>query len=303
MVFNSKATVKLFPEAKLNLVLRVGPIREDGYHQISSLMVRVPLRDELVVSPSPLAGLSLTVRGAELDPYQTTLHLAWQAAKEKLSGDQLPIGARAVLHKRIPLASGLGGAASDGAEFLNWLLGVSGARLSKEEVFKLGFMVGADLPFFLSGYQSALVGGAGEEVEPCQVELPEHLLLVVPRLDKSTGDLYRRLDDLELTRESGGVIGELPTLPRRDDGLLENDFIPLWEERLEPMLGELSSFAREKEGLCGMSGSGPSLFAFHPERERLVELARSLILAAGGTPLRIYFFSSAGAGTSSGEPK
>lgn len=196
--------------AKLNLILEVLSRRDDGYHELETLMVPVRLYDSLSLEPVPPrkdgrpGPILVHVRGAyppalnrdgeELPPSgEDNLVVRALELLRRQSGCQH--GARVDLVKRIPLAAGLGGGSSDAAAALRlanraWGLGYDGARLAA-----LGAEIGSDVPFFLSRC-AAICRGRGERVESLPGLRPLHIVILRPRCALSTRDVYRAHDDL-----------------------------------------------------------------------------------------------------------
>jgi 4-diphosphocytidyl-2-C-methyl-D-erythritol kinase len=193
--------------AKLNLYLEVLGRRDDGYHELETLMVPLRLRDSLSMAPAPpsesgrLGPIHLNVRGAfplinhaqQALPPAGDENLIVRALEllRRRSGCQL--GAEVELVKRIPLAAGLGGGSSDAAAALClanrvWQLGWSSAQLAE-----IAAELGSDVPFFLAG-GPAICRGRGERVERLPRFLPLHVVIAKPRWGLPTSDVYQALD-------------------------------------------------------------------------------------------------------------
>ncbi len=146
--------------AKVNLVLRVGPVREDGYHRLATLFQAIDLYDELELEPAT----ETTVEGF---PDDTLVSRALAALGETR---------RVRLTKRIPVAAGLGGGSSDAAAVLRALRG----ERDVNELYAIARELGADVPFFLSGCETAIGTGRGDRIEPA-VDFPrDHAFVLVP---------------------------------------------------------------------------------------------------------------------------
>ena len=179
-------TIRIFAPAKVNLGLSVLLRRPDGYHDLSTLMAPLSVGDELEVSAA--AGLSLAVIGAELPT--DSGNLVYRAAAAYLRAAGQPGGARITLHKRLPLAAGLGGGSSDAASTLLALARLYPAPVNLPELAR---RLGADVPFFLPG-GAALAEGTGERLTPADVP-GVWLVLLNPGIAISAADAYRWLDE------------------------------------------------------------------------------------------------------------
>ena len=132
--------------AKINLCLRVGKRREDGFHRVATLFAAIDLHDRLELEPSQ----ATVVEGFAED---TLVRRALDALGET----------RLVrLEKRIPVAAGLGGGSSDAAAVLRALRG----RRPVAELYQIARGLGSDVPFFLSGLETAIGTGRGDVLQP-----------------------------------------------------------------------------------------------------------------------------------------
>lgn len=255
--------------AKVNLYLRVLSRRADGYHDLLSIMQPLSLADELIITP--------TAPGIFLDCDQPGIprgpgNLVWQAAMEFQQATGRKVGAHIQLHKRIPVAAGLGGGSSDAAGTLLALNALAGEPLKAEALHSLAVGLGADVPFFL-GLSPAMARGIGEKLSP--VQLPAYwYLLLNPGVRVSTRWVYESLDLNSLKRykvlEEGNWEPEQPAAWVHND--LESVTLKKYPElaQLLETLGSLGAQAR------GMSGSGPTLFGLFPSWEAARQAGQEL---------------------------
>ena len=173
--------------AKINLALVVGPRREDGLHEVATVLQRIDLCDRLELD----AALRLEVLGFSGDTLvrRALELLAAEAAVEPRW--------RVRLEKTIPLAAGLGGGSADAAAALTLANGTLPEPLAPEPLGRIAARVGADVPFFLEPGPK-LAEGAGERLTP--LELPQGFWVLVAlepgAVKRSTGEVYARFDDL-----------------------------------------------------------------------------------------------------------
>lgn len=261
--------------AKLNLVLQVGPRRDDGLHPLCSLFASVELADELTAEPLEegedvvrcpgVAGQNLAARA-----------LADFRAR---AGRRLPPLALTI-EKRIPVAAGLGGGSADAAAALRIANELSEAALSRAELLRLAADLGSDVPSQLEP-RHALVQGTGERVEP--IGLPPFTAVLVPDDEGlSTSAVYAELDRLDAGRDplDPDRLRELAAAPLPElAAALDNDLQraalslrPVLEDRLEAL--------REAGALgAAVSGSGPTCFGLFDDRAA-AEAAASAIPGA-----------------------
>ncbi|ESP62718.1 4-diphosphocytidyl-2-C-methyl-D-erythritol kinase [Smithella sp. ME-1] len=241
--------------AKINIFLRVLRKRDDGYHDIFSLMQKITLCDELIFSPRP-KGIVLHCTGINLPA--NNKNLVVRATRAIFDYCDYPGGMEITLHKKIPLTAGLGGGSSDAATTLMALNKICSFKLKKNELIKIGAKIGADVPFFIFG-NAALVSGIGDKLKHLR-NLPQiDLLLIKPPFELSTKMVYENLN-LRLTRWKNSysipqflVLGDIVHL-------LHNDLESVSLE-LHPELADLKKMLL-RHGALGalMSGSGPTVF-------------------------------------------
>jgi 4-diphosphocytidyl-2-C-methyl-D-erythritol kinase len=268
--------------AKINLHLRVGAVRQDGFHPLHTWMVTVGLFDTLdfLTATDQRGGetagqpgnIALTCDNA-LVPVDDR-NLVVRAARLLLAegGSRAPSTSIAVrLAKTIPMGGGLGGGSSNGATALSalnmlWSLGLSLERLSE-----LAASLGSDVPFFLHG-PSALCTGQGEKIVPLARPRPQWAVLMLPDFPIATAEAYRRLDALRgndfAEKPEAEDLTLWPTLPAVDLlPRLANDLEAAAFD-LQPALGKLRQAAEEIAGRpVRMSGSGSTLFTLFDTRD------------------------------------
>ena len=262
----------VFAPAKINLglsVLGVIPAGQPyaGYHRLHTLMVPLDVGDDLQVEPAPV--LSLRVEEADLPT--DSRNLVYRAARAYLDAAGVSTGAEIVLHKRLPLASGLGGGSSDAAATL---LALERLYPAGVDLAALAVRLGADVPFFLHP-GPALVEGIGERLTPLKLP-PIHTVLFNPGTAVSAADAYRWLDEggrytppLDLPAIVAAV-GEQSPLPYLNT--LETGVLPRHPE----IAAALSVLAAAGLHSPLMSGSGSTCFALAHSREHAEEVAEEL---------------------------
>ena len=177
--------------AKVNVFLKITGMR-DNYHEIISRFMRVnSLYDELQFSKKTTDGFEI-IGDFSCDIKQNTIYKAYIALREVVASkslDKLMQTYAIEVKKSIPAFAGLGGGSSDAATYLKMCNEVLHLGLSQNELAKIGLEVGADVPFFIYGYDSANVSGIGEIVE----EFKENILdfdVYTPKVEISTPKVY-----------------------------------------------------------------------------------------------------------------
>ena len=191
-------TVTVRAPAKINLHLSVGPLRADGYHDLTTVFHAVGLYDELTVRRAD--ALSLVVQGdtAEGVPSDDT-NLAIRAVR--LLADEAGVDPHValLLHKDIPVAGGCAGGSADAAAALVACDVLWGLGLTKDDLGEIAARLGSDVPFALHG-GTALGTGRGEQLTPVLGSGTYHWVLALAAGGLSTPEVYAELDRL---RETG----------------------------------------------------------------------------------------------------
>jgi 4-diphosphocytidyl-2-C-methyl-D-erythritol kinase len=248
--------------AKINFWLEVLSKREDGYHNLSSLMLPIGIYDRVEAARTQ-HGIELVGNSSEVPLDQN--NLAWRAAALFLRQQQESGGVRLRLDKRIPIAAGLGGGSADAAAVLLLLNRLTPTPLPHTGLTRLARQLGADVPFFL-GKRPSIATGIGEILEEIQGIPSYPLVLVKAPVAVSTAEVYSRL---KLTRGYGRIrIASLLAHPWEPQGLMVNDLESVTLE-MYPELAEIKEWLR-RSGALGvlMSGSGPTLFGVFRTRRQ-----------------------------------
>ena len=254
--------------AKLNLTLDVLGKREDGYHDLQSVMQTISIRDdvEIDIGTGKPWKLLCSVEGIPCDER----NLAWKAAKvffDTVKKD--PDGLEIRILKRIPMEAGLGGGSADAAAVLRALNKHYGNPFSIFALAELGAQVGSDVPFCVV-CGTAMVEGRGERLRILP-DMPDCVFVVCkPDFSVSTPELYKKIDEVAIPKhpdnramESALLAGDLGKVAEN----LYNVFDPIvTEEHLE--LNYIKSIFNSY-GAVGfqMTGSGSACFAIMSEFE------------------------------------
>ena len=186
--------------AKINLVLNIGDLRPDGYHDIQTIMQSLELHDDVTVEQTGGTGITVT---ASVDTIPTDeSNLAVKAVKAFAAKTGVPADGLSIhIEKRIPVAAGLGGGSSDAAATLRALNVLYETNLSVAELAEIGIEVGSDVPFCVHG-GCAYVEGKGDMVVPT-TPMPQCIIVIgKPDLAISTEKMYQRFDQAELPQRA-----------------------------------------------------------------------------------------------------
>jgi 4-diphosphocytidyl-2-C-methyl-D-erythritol kinase len=241
--------------AKINWFLSVLAKRNDGYHDIHSLMQRVSLYDDLLFYSAD----TLEVICDSDIPLED--NLVYKAASLLQKYTSCKKGIKIILHKNIPVSAGLGGGSSDAAFALLGLNTLWGLGLTKRELTAIGLEIGSDVPFFLNG-ASALIEGKGEKITYLNINASMALLLVKPPVSVSTAWAYKNMK--KLTKKTIDIKLFCQALNKGDfaslSNMLKNDLEKAVVKRY-PLVGKIKAILLEQGAfISAMSGSGPTVF-------------------------------------------
>ncbi len=265
--------IKVCAHAKINLFLEVLGLRNDGYHEVETVLQSIELNDTLFFSVSER--IEIIYKPPVAIPPDKDLILKAVGLLKKETGISENISVK--VEKRIPLGAGMGGGSADAAATLVALNKLWDLNLPIAYLKELGEKLGADVPFFLHG-GTMLAQGKGEKLKSIP-SLPFcYIVIVKPALSISTEEAYRLID-----RPEGIPKKVLPMIEALATGSLENinsNLYNVFEEavfRRYPELKELTHKMLEA-GAKGslLTGSGSAVFALADSREPCDRISESL---------------------------
>jgi 4-diphosphocytidyl-2-C-methyl-D-erythritol kinase len=258
--------MQLYAPAKINLSFEIKGRREDGFHEIETLMAPISLKDRLTIERhSESATVQFSCDDPSLPDGENNLVVRAARLFQKATG--ITAGIKITLKKNIPHGAGLGGGSSDAASTLLGLNQLFGTHLEQKDLIPLAAEIGSDVPFFIAG-SVAICRGRGELVQPTTLPGTFTVLLLKPDFGVPTPWAYERWkDSRELT---GGSYA-----PQEFSGVrFVNDLErPVFEKFI--LLGYLKTWlCRQPEvGAALMSGSGSTVFAVMREAAAAEKLA------------------------------
>ena len=263
--------------AKLNLTLDVLGKREDGYHDLQSVMQTISIRDDVEIDIGTGKPWKLLCSAEDIPADER--NLAWKAAKvycDAMKKD--PDGIEIRILKRIPSGAGMGGGSADAAAVLRALNRHYGNPLSIFALAELGARVGSDVPFcVLCG--TAMAEGRGERLRKLP-DIPDCIFVVVkPEFSVSTPELYRKIDSVAIARRPDNKAMESALLAGDLEKVVENIynvFDPVVTAD-HPELNYIKSLFHQY-GAVGyqMTGSGSAVFGIVSEFEVAAVLCNML---------------------------
>ncbi|GAA3589637.1 4-(cytidine 5'-diphospho)-2-C-methyl-D-erythritol kinase [Kineosporia mesophila] len=285
--------------AKINLELRVGPVRDDGFHELATVFHAVALFDDLTArATEPGSGVSITVDGIQADEVPTDdSNLAVKAAKLLAAHIGLESADVAFeLRKGIPVAGGMAGGSADAAAALVACDALWHAGLDREQLLHLAAQLGSDVPFSLLG-GTAIGSGRGELLTPVLARGEYTWVIALAEGGLSTPGVYGQIDRM---REAGEAPQPTPG-PEIDDALmaalragdaaalgarLHNELEPA-ALAMAPQLERALEIGRKVGALGGIvSGSGPTTVFLARDSSHALDLAVALTASGAAADVR-----------------
>jgi 4-diphosphocytidyl-2-C-methyl-D-erythritol kinase len=252
----------VFPNAKINLGLFITEKRTDGFHNLESLFLPIPLSDILEVTVTTEdTSLVCTGESSDIPTEKNIVFKAWQLLRDSHGIGNVHIH----LHKIIPSGAGMGGGSSDGSFMLKALNELFQLNLSVEQLEDFSAHLGSDCPFFIKNTAS-LVSGRGEGVEPIDFNLEgKYLVVVNPGIHISTAQAFQGIQPLPSNFNWKDFIQHKDF----EQVELRNDF----EQsvfQLYPEIAEIKSvFLRAGAIYSSMSGTGSTVYALFNEEPQI----------------------------------
>jgi 4-diphosphocytidyl-2-C-methyl-D-erythritol kinase len=255
-------SLRLQPNAKINLGLIIKGRRPDGYHLLETVFIPLTeLQDTLTLQKADT--WSLSVEGLEIDSKGSD-NLVAKAHRLLSSAVGMELPVKAVLEKRIPAGAGLGGGSSDAAAMLKGLNTLFELKYPDETLALLGAELGADVPFFIYN-KPLLAKGIGTEFEPIEIGFPFRIEIETPAIHSSTVEAYKSLDLAAC--HPGLDLRQILSLPPSEwKSRLPNDLEgPVFHTY--PELAKIKAdFYKRGAVYASMSGSGSALYGLFKER-------------------------------------
>jgi len=273
--------ISLKAPAKINLFLEILGKRDDGYHEIETVMQEIDLVDNLQFEEIQ-EGVKLKCNDKNIPSDEN--NLVCKAANLILNECGIRKGVLISLEKNIPVGAGLGGGSSDAAATLKALNLLWKIGLNDAELMEFAAKLGSDIPFFIKG-KTALCSGRGEKITPIEVKSEMNYLVIFPRINISTSIIYRNLK-IDLTKKIIDVSFFLDALKHRKLA----DISKLLYNRLEevifatyPDLLDVKS-ALDHFDFCGLSvsGSGSAFFGLCKDKQQAEAIKSKIELSSIG---------------------
>lgn len=250
--------------AKINLTLDSLYKRDDGYHEIDSIMTKINIFDELLISKNSTGEFNYSSNIENICPLEDNLvYKVWVLLKDRTDNPGIDLR----LSKNIPIAAGLAGGSTDAAEMIKALDELWDLNLSLVFKKNLAKKLGADISFFLTK-SPARARGIGEIISPFTNNLQMKALLINDGTKISSKDIYKNLSDYGII-DNDNIVKRL----EKEDEKVIKEFKNVMEDeifRLFPHLSEIKNELINYKALNALvSGSGASIFGIFTDDMKL----------------------------------
>lgn len=263
--------------SKINLTLNILSKRQDGYHNIETIMQSVNLADRIFIKEEK-EGIRIKCNHP-LVPVDTQ-SLTYRSAEKILNRYRITKGVKIEINKKIPLASGMAGGSANSASILVGINKLFALNLSNKDLREIGEELGMDVPFCIQN-GTALAYHKGEKVIPLPlINPPLWIIIINPGFEIPTKWAYNSLDLDQIKKEKNNIEAMLKALKERElEGIAKNLFNSFEELVIEkyPEIGKIKDRLTE-EGALGalMSGSGPTVFGIAQNKEQALKIYEKL---------------------------
>ena len=268
-----KITVKA--AAKINLLLDLTAVLENGYHSIYTVMQSVGIFDEVTVETDDSANIELSCSDKTM-PVDSK-NTAWKAAEYFLDYiDNKNSGVKIHIEKRIPSQAGMAGGSADAAAVIKALNILLDAKLTESELYKIGEKVGADVPFCISGGTKLCLNKG--EVMASLPDLPDcYIVVAKPNQGVSTKDAYANFDSAEWIRHPDNE-GFLFAATQNDLDKMCSKAANVFEQVVEvsDRVKIKATMRNHNAKLAMMTGSGAAVFGLFEDKNEADECFNEL---------------------------
>ena len=270
-LWEENGKIKIAAPAKINLFLEILGKRQDGYHEIETVMQEVSLFDYVYLENND-KGIEFTCSNPKLSAGEDNLVV--KAVRLLQTESKINRGVRIHLDKRIPIGAGLGGGSSDAVATLIGLNKLWQTGYDEKQLMLLAGKLGSDTPFFVVG-NTAICKGRGEIITPYPINVSYNYIIIYPRFEVSNATVYKNFK-FSLTKNLKDVNFFLTQVASGDPEKLGANLHNRLEDvvfRLYPALEKIKKMFSELN-FCGvlLSGSGSSLYCLCKEGMDLKEI-------------------------------
>jgi len=263
--------------SKINLTLNILARREDGYHEVETIMQSINLADKVIITEES-EGIKIKCNHPQVPVDNQSL--AYRSAEKIIKKFGIERGVKIEIDKIIPLASGMAGGSANSATILVGINKLFNLNLSNKNLREMGEELGMDVPFCIQN-GTALAYQRGEKITPLlPINPPLWIVIINPGFKISTQWAYNNLDLKEIKRGKGNTKAMLAVLKEGKPQEIAKNLFNSFEGLIIKKYPEIRR-AKDRlinEGALGalMSGSGPTLFGIAQNKEKALQIYEKL---------------------------
>lgn len=245
----------VFPNAKINLGLHITNKREDGYHNIESVFVPIPITDALEITKNKREKTEFSCSGVKIpsDCKKNLVERAFFLIREEYEIPNVDLN----LLKNIPIGAGLGGGSADAAQCLLGLNTLFNLQISEKKLLNLAAKLGADCSFFIKN-KIMHVEGIGNKFTEISINLSDYYFVVIyPEIHVSTLDAYKKIKPKKPIKSIKDILKQPIETWRKE---LKNDFENSVFEKHPKIRKAKQDIYNSGAIYASMSGSGSTIF-------------------------------------------
>ena len=264
-------SISVQSNAKINLALYINHKRNDGYHDISTLMQEINFSDEIIISKNQNNKINIYSKGIKTPTDKT--NLCYIAAASFLHTFNINDGVDITIHKKIPIGAGLGGGSSNAISIIKALGKIFEIDIDSHNLFSMATTIGADVPFFIDGCLQ-YAKGIGHDLHPLPpLFKPYFFLLILPNISISTLWAYDKYK--KYLENQSNPSNFLPLSDNIDWSLWKNDFEKVVLSTYPEIKAIKSGLHNTNSLFVSLSGSGSTMFGVYDNLE-LVDNAQTI---------------------------
>ena len=268
--------ISLKSYAKINIGLNVLGKKENGYHELDSVVLPIELHDSIIVNKIK-NGVETYVTVDDFSQGSIHYNIASFAIDRLTSLYKVDTKFTVFIHKVIPMQAGLGGGSSNAATVINAVDKYLNLNMSEQEKIDIAVQVGADVPFFISS-KPARCRGVGEKIDLINLKNDYYVLIVKPVVGCSTEKVFKLSDTMDL--KIGNVEDAIKALEEGDDVKLAQSICNSLEPAAISLVPEIQVIIDKLKmhglNIVQMSGSGSAVFAMSTDKKLIKNVAKEL---------------------------
>jgi 4-diphosphocytidyl-2-C-methyl-D-erythritol kinase len=265
---------KLYSYAKINLFLNIVSKRQNGYHDIQSVMQTINIRDEIKIKNT---GKGIIISCNDETIPVDSMNTAWKAANLIMGKYGLIGGVSIDIKKTIPSGAGLAGGSGNAAAVIIGMNHMFNLQMTDDEMVEIAVKIGADVPYCLVG-GTCLAEGIGEELERINDFTWDNILIVKPEISVSTASIYGKVEKHMYNRY------DMEEIVKRISGMEYEEALSftgnILEDIVEEIHPEIKDIKKEMKSfnaiLSMMTGSGSAVVGFFNNEDDLDRCAEDL---------------------------